>query len=160
MKVLSVDPGYDRLGIAVIERDDNNKEQLIYSSCFETSKDLLYEKRIHLLGEEVQNIIKKYKPDVFASESLFFSKNQKTAILVAGARGVLLYVATQNNLPIFEYTPLQIKMAITGYGRGDKNQITVMVNKLLDINKEIKLDDEYDAIAVGLTCLASERFKN
>lgn len=157
MRVLSVDPGYERLGIAIVEQKKGGKEELIYSNCFRTSKDILFEERLLKIGESVEEVIQKYSPDVFASESLFFTKNQKTALLVAGARGVLLYVATKNNLPIFEYTPLQIKIAVTGYGRSDKLQVTDMVKRLIDIKKEIKLDDEYDAIAVGLTCLASEK---
>lgn len=159
MKVLSVDPGYGRLGIAVIEKGTRGKDTLLYSSCLETPKTDPYEKRLLCVGEEIERVINKYSPDVFASESLFFAKNQKTAISVAGARGVLLYTAKQHDLPIFEYTPLQIKIAVTGYGRGDKKQVTEMVVRLIDTNKEILLDDEYDAIAVGLTCIASEKFK-
>ena len=84
--------------------------------------------------------------------------NQKTAIDVAGVRGMLFYIAKKHSLSVFEYTPLQIKMAVTGYGKSDKKQVTDMVTKLIKIDKKIKFDDEYDAIAVGLTCFASERF--
>ena len=157
MKVLSIDPGYGRLGIAIIE-SENKKERLLYSDCFQTDKKLSYEERLLKIGNELSTLIKKFNPDILAIESLFFAKNQKTAIDVAGVRGVLIYIAKSHNLSIFEYTPLQIKIAITGYGRGDKKQVTQMVEKLIKIEKFIKLDDEYDAIAVGLTCLASERF--
>ena len=157
MLVLSVDPGYERLGIAIIEKSDG-KEELIYSDCLRTDKELSYADRLFEISSEIENLINKYEPSIFASESLFFAKNQKTAIDVAGVRGVLLHTAKQHGLQVFEYTPLQIKIAVTGFGRSDKKQVTEMVKRLIKIEKQIKLDDEYDAIAVGLTCLASERF--
>jgi len=157
MRILSVDPGYERLGVAVIEKN-GSVETLVYSACFQTDKKLPYSDRLLKIGVEVARLIKKFNPDSFASESLFFAKNQKTAMDVAGVRGALFYIAKKHDLPVFEYTPLQIKMAITGYGKSDKKQITEMVTKLIKIDKQIKFDDEYDAIAVGLTCLASERF--
>jgi len=89
-----------------------------------------------------------------AIEKLFFTTNQKTVMGVSEARGVIMYQALLNKIPVFEYTPLQIKIAITGYGRGDKKQIIAMLQHLIKIEKEIKYDDEYDAIAVGLTHLA------
>ena len=95
---------------------------------------------------------------MFAIETLFFTTNQKTVMRVSEARGVILYQAALHNLPIYEYTPLQIKIAISGYGRGDKKQITQMIKQLIVCEKEIKHDDEYDAIAVALTCFAS--YKN
>ncbi len=157
MRVLSVDPGYDRLGVAIIEKDGKKNETLLYSNCITTSKKLNYPERLEKIANEVENLIKKYSPQIFASESLFFTKNQKTAIDVAGSRGMLLYIANKNNLKIFEYTPLQIKIAITGYGKSDKNQVQSMTRKLIKIDENSKLDDEYDAIAVGLTCFAIEK---
>ena len=156
MRVLSADPGYGRLGVAVLEKE-GSKEVLIYSDCIQTSKELSYADRLLIIGTEFTAILNKFSPDAFASESLFFVKNQKTAIGVAGVRGMLFYIIKQKGLSVYEYTPLQVKIAMTGYGRSDKKQIADMVTKLININKKIKFDDEYDAIAIGLTCLASER---
>lgn len=157
MKILSIDPGYERLGIAILEKNKRSKETVLYSDCFRTSNKFPFPERLLKIGNELDRVIKKYSPEVFVTESLFFTKNQKTALFVASAIGSLIYIAKKNNLKVFEYTPLQIKIAITGYGRSDKKQITSMVQKLVTIDKKIKLDDEYDAIAVGLTFFASER---
>lgn len=158
MRIISIDPGYERLGIAIIEKNLKEKEVLLYSDCFKTSSKLPHEKRLGLIGLEIKKIIEEFKPEALALESLFFSSNQKTAITVAEARGVILYEASVHNLPVYEYGPGQIKVAVTGYGKSDKNQIISMIPRLIKINKEIKHDDEYDAIAVGLTCFAIERF--
>lgn len=157
MKIISIDPGYERVGIAIIEKEDGQKEKLVYSDCFKTSAKLPLTERLFLIGQEVDEIIKKYKPEALAIETLFFTSNQKTVMGVSEARGVIMYQALLNQIPVFEYTPLQIKIAVTGYGRGDKKQVTEMVTRLIKIEKEIKHDDEYDAIAVGLTHLASHR---
>ena len=157
MRVLSVDPGYERLGVAIIEKT-SGKEKLLYSECIRTDAALSFDERLCELGNRVRDLIEEYVPTAFASESLFFAKNQKTAMDVASVRGALLYIAKARGLPVYEYTPLQIKIAMTGYGKSDKQQVTDMVRRLIEIKKSIKLDDEYDAIAVGLTCLASEKF--
>ncbi len=157
MRVLAVDPGYERVGIAVIEKDSQHKEQLLYSDCFITSSKLPFPERLSLIGKELEHLIEKHTPTTFAIEKLYFNTNQKTGLLVSEARGMMLYVAIKNNLSTFEYTPLQIKSAVTGYGRGDKQQVITMVHQLISIEKEIKYDDEYDAIAIGLTCIASEK---
>ncbi|MCK4386796.1 MAG: crossover junction endodeoxyribonuclease RuvC [Candidatus Pacebacteria bacterium] len=155
VKIISIDPGYERVGIAVLEKETgSNKENLLYSDCFQTSPKLPFSERLKLIGTEIEKLIEKYKPERMALELLFFNSNQKTAMGVAEARGAIKYAALKNNLEIFEYSPLQIKIAITGYGKGDKKQITAMVGRLIEINKEIKYDDEYDAIAVGLTYFA------
>ena len=156
MKIISIDPGYDRVGVAILEKSDktNNKEILIYSDCLTTSSKKEFTERLRLIGEEIEEIIKKYKPEVMAIESLFFNNNQKTVMLVSEAKGMIKYIALYNELKVFEYTPLQIKIAVTGYGRGDKQQVIMMTKNLIKIDKEIKYDDEYDAIAVGLTYFA------
>lgn len=156
MIILSVDPGYERLGISVIEFSKTGDEKLLYSNCFKTKNTLPFPERLRNIGEEIEKLIKEYSPEFFASESLFFTTNQKTALYVAGARGVLLYIARKNDLSLYEYTPLQIKIAVTGYGKSDKTHVKDMVTKLIKIEKDILYDDEYDAIAVGLTCIASE----
>lgn len=156
MKILSIDPGYGRVGIAVLE-NNLGKNILLYSDCFETSEKLPHHRRLSLVGEEVAAIIEKWKPDVLALEELFFNKNVKTALLVSQAIGVIIYEATKSGLKVFQYSPLEIKMAVSGYGRANKDQVTSMVPKLVKITKKITLDDEFDAIAVGLTHAASHR---
>ncbi len=157
MKVISIDPGYERVGVAIIEKNNGEKEKLVYSDCFKTSSKLPITERFLLVGKEIEKIIKKYKPEAMAIENLFFNSNQKTALKVSEARGIIMYQALSGGLKVFEYTPLQIKIAITGYGRGDKKQVTDMLHHLIKIDKKIKYDDEYDAIAVGLTHLASHK---
>lgn len=156
MRIISIDPGYERLGIAVLEKG-KGKEELIFSECFITSTKEKHEDRLRLIGEEIEKVIKKYEPEAMGIETLFFKTNAKTAMKVSEARGVIMYEAAKNNLKVLEYTPLQIKVAVTGYGKSDKEQVTEMVKKLIKITQPIKYDDEYDAIAVGLTFFASYR---
>lgn len=166
IRILSIDPGYERLGVAVIEKSaPGAKEKLLYSHCVRTSAKLSAHERLHLLGKAVSEIASEYEPRFMALESLFFTKNQKTAMLVAEARGVILYEGACAGLEIKEYTPLQIKAAITGYGRSDKHAMMNMIPHLIDMKSASnqktlakKLDDEFDAIAVGLTFFARERF--
>jgi crossover junction endodeoxyribonuclease RuvC len=157
MKILSIDPGFERVGIAVIERDSNKKDNLIYSDCFKTSAKIPFHQRLTLIGDEVERIIKKYKPQALAIEKLYFTTNQKTVMGVSEARGVMIYSASRNGLEIFEYTPPQIKIAVTGYGKADKKMVINMVFKLIKIEKLTSSDDELDAIAIGITCLAHEK---
>lgn len=164
MKIISIDPGYERLGLAIIEkvassatRRGGRKETLIFSECFKTSSKLPHSERLTLIGNRIKEIIKKYKPEAMATEKLFFSGNQKTAMLVAEARGVILYSGTSLGLEVFEYTPNEVKIAITGYGRSEKRQIIDMVKKLIDVKKSKESDDEFDAIAIGLTHFAIQR---
>jgi crossover junction endodeoxyribonuclease RuvC len=158
MRILAIDPGYERLGIAVLEKNPREKERLVYSDCFKTSTKLSHSERLFLIGSEVSRVIDEYNPEALSIETLFFSSNAKTAIAVAEARGTILYEASKRGLKTFEYGPGQIKVAVTGYGQSDKSHITAMIPKLVEIEKEIRHDDEYDAIAVGLTCFAIERF--
>jgi len=153
---MGIDPGYERLGIAVIEKE-SGKESLIHSECFQTDAALSFHERLHLLGEQLETIIKKHKPKHLALENVFFNTNQKTAMDVAAVRGVILYVARTNNLETFEYSPPQIKSAVGGSGRANKKEVATMLHHLITINKEIRLDDEYDAIAVALTHSAINR---
>lgn len=157
MIVLGVDPGYDRLGLAVI-RQENGKQELLYSDCFVTDKKMMFGERLLALGNEVENIFIDWKPEVVAIEKLFFTTNQKTAMGVAETRGMILYLATKHNLKIFEYTPPEIKTCVTGYGSASKKQVSEMIPRLLKIKKGIRYDDEYDAIGIALTCLAKVSF--
>lgn len=156
MKILGIDPGYERLGVAIVEKSKktDNQEILIYSDCLITSKNLTFSKRLLKLGTELEKIIKKYQPDCLALEDLFFAKNQKTAMAVGSVRGMIIYLAEKNNLEISEHSPNTVKLTITGYGRADKAQMMQMLPKLIKINKAIKHDDEYDAIGLALTALA------
>ena len=153
MKIIAIDPGYERVGIAILEKS-NSKEILLFSECFKTLATKSSEERLRLIGQEISKLIKKYQPETLAIENLFFKNNAKTAMKVSEARGVILYEAAKNGLEVMEFTPLQIKVAVTGYGKSDKDQVTAMVKKLITINESIKYDDEYDAIAVGLTYFA------
>ncbi len=157
MRIIAIDPGYERLGIAVLEKLPQQKETLVYSDCFFTPKTLSHSTRLALLGDEVKKIITEYAPTALAIEKLFFSKNVTTALLVAEARGVILYQGAAQGLNIAEYNPADIKIAVTGYGKSDKKHIIAMVPKLITITKKIKYDDEYDAIAIGLTHFAHSR---
>lgn len=157
MKIISIDPGYERVGIAVLDKKDG-KEVVLFSECFKTKKEEVLNERIMLIGKEVEKIITEFQPKALAIEKLFFTTNQKTAMGVSEARGVIINEAKQKGLGVYEYTPLQIKIAVTGYGKATKNQVLSMVTKLVKISDKITSDDEIDAIAIGLTCLATERF--
>lgn len=158
MTILSVDPGFERLGIAIIQKEKGQKEVLIHSECFKTSTKIPHHERLALVENKFLEIIHTYKPEVFATETLLFSNNVKTALLVSEVRGILLANASSNNLKIFEYNPNTIKLAITGYGKADKGQVMNMVTKLITVPDGKNSDDELDAIAIGLTCIAIERF--
>jgi crossover junction endodeoxyribonuclease RuvC len=158
MRILAIDPGFERMGIAILDKSLKPKHDLVFSTCFKTSAKIPFHERLTLIGEELEQIIKKYKPEALAIEKLFFTTNQKTVMGVSEARGVMVYTASRNGLKIFEYTPPQIKIAVTGYGKSNKDMVISMVRKLIDIKTETNSDDELDAIAIGITCLACEKF--
>jgi len=135
------------------------KEKVLFSSCIRTDKKKPLSERIFFLGKEVAALIESYKPEALATETLYFSANQKTAMGVAEARGVILYEASKAGIPIYEYTPIQIKIAVTGYGKAAKADVLKMTSLLVELPKKKTLDDEIDAIAIGLTCFAREKFK-
>lgn len=153
MKVLAIDPGYDRVGIAILEKN-NNQEILLHSECFETDKKSDFSDRILTIGLHLENLIQDHKPNRVAIETLFFNKNIKTAIGVAEARGVILFIAKKYGCSVKEFGPQEIKIATTGYGKSDKKAVIDMVKRLVKNVPDKALDDEYDAIAVGITCLA------
>ncbi|MFA4975576.1 MAG: crossover junction endodeoxyribonuclease RuvC [Candidatus Paceibacterota bacterium] len=165
MRILGIDPGYERLGIAVLEKNNGDKkEKVLFSKCFHTSTKLEFSERLFLIGKEIKNIIKKFKPEILAIETLFLNTNHKTVMHVAEARGVILYEASCCGLKIFEASPPQIKIATTGYGKANKEQVMKMVKILVDINNKKtrpndhsvgrESDDELDAIAIALTAFA------
>lgn len=157
MIVIAVDPGYDRLGVAVIHKE-GNLETLVYSSTITTNKKSTIPERIFSLITEFEKLIVEYQPDVLAMETLYFNKNITTGIAVAEARGAVLYIAQKYNCATEEFSPQEVKVATTGYGKSDKTAVITMVKRLLKNVPEKALDDEYDAIAVGITCLAHKSF--
>jgi crossover junction endodeoxyribonuclease RuvC len=160
MLVLSIDPGYERLGIAIIEKDQ--KENLIFSECFKTSSELPHSERLGLIKNRIDEIINKFKLEHLAIETLFFSNNQKTALLVSEVRGLIIGVCQSAGLKVYEYGPGEIKVAVTGYGKSDKAAVIKMIPQLIKIEEaklsQMKYDDEFDAVAVGLTHCAQVRF--
>jgi crossover junction endodeoxyribonuclease RuvC len=153
MRVIGVDPGYDRLGVAILEYVDG-KEKMIHSCCIQTNKkqDLL--ERLQDMGQQFTSLLETYTPDTLGIETIFFNNNQKTAIGVAQARGIIIYLSQQANCKVYEFGPQEVKVAVTGYGKSDKAAVIDMVMRLMPEAPSKALDDEYDAIAVGITCLA------
>ena len=150
MLIVGIDPGYDRFGIAVIEKR-SRKDSVLYSDCIQTSSRDPLAKRFITIGVELCRVLEKYQPNALAIETLFITKNQKTAMRVAEARGIVIYEAAKRDIPVSEYSPVQIKAAITSDGASGKDRVIKMVNLLVDLPQKKMLDDEYDAIAVALT---------
>lgn len=160
MIILGIDPGYERLGIAVLEKNaGERRERVLYSACFMTDKKLPLTERIFLIGQEVERIISVFSPERLSIEKLYFENNQKTAMGVSEARGAIIYAAKRHHLSIIEFTPLQIKSAVAGYGRAEKRDVHFMVTKLIDLPAGKRLDDEIDAIAIALTGFASSHIR-
>lgn len=153
MRILAIDPGYDRLGIAVVEGDPS-RPTLLWSACISPDKGAR-ENRLAHVSKAVSDAIREYAPDMLAIETLFFSINKKTALGVAEARGAILAAAGLAGLSVMEYSPQQIKLAVTGYGGADKAAVAQMIPRLLALTEKKRLDDELDAIAVGITALAA-----
>jgi crossover junction endodeoxyribonuclease RuvC len=149
MIILGIDPGIAILGYGVVKYEGNKFTPVCYDAITTDAKSTTPE-RLLILGRELDKIIENYKPDAFAVEELFFNKNVKTALTIGHARGVILYTACRHELDIFEYTPLQIKQAVVGYGRADKKQIQQMVKILLKLDSIPKPDDVADALAVAI----------
>ena len=154
MIILGIDPGFGRLGYAVLETGKNNKKdaEVVECSCLETDPKSDYLKRLVLVADRVKDLIVKYKPEVISLEKIFFTQNQKTAFQIAEVRGILLYLAASAGIPCYEYTPLEVKMALCGYGKATKEQVQKMLKILLKLQTLPKLDDATDAMAIGLTC--------
>jgi crossover junction endodeoxyribonuclease RuvC len=152
MRILAIDPGYDRLGIAVVE-GDSSRPTLVWSDCVLPAKGEAVE-RLAKVSKTITKAIKKYTPDVLAIETLFFSVNKKTALGVAEARGAILAAAGLASLPVREYSPQQVKLAVTGHGGADKSAIATMIQKLITLPPKKRFDDELDAIAIGIAALA------
>ncbi len=149
--ILGIDPGIATTGFGVIEVD-SQKLKLIDYGCILTKVGLSHGQRLKQIHEELDALIKKYKPQATAVEKLFFCNNAKTALIVGEARGVVILTICQNNLPIHEFTPLQVKQAVSAYGKADKKQVQQMVKLLLNMKEIPKPDDAADALAVAICC--------
>ncbi|MBP5466285.1 MAG: crossover junction endodeoxyribonuclease RuvC [Clostridia bacterium] len=150
MIIVGFDPGLATLGYGVIEKDKSFKPKMIDYGIISTPKTENLAVRLCMLEEGVKQIVAKFKPDEIAVEELFFAKNITTGINVAHARGVILLTAVKECGRLYEYTPLQIKQALTGYGRADKHQIQAMVKSYLNLKSIPRPDDAADALAVAL----------
>ncbi len=177
MRILGIDPGIGRMGWGVIQMATHSKSfhsddaspskragqaskwQIVNSGCVETAKDMAIEKRLQLLHDELTYILTHEKPEEVAIEDLFFNTNAKTAMIVGEARGVILLTVSQHHLPIATYTPLQVKIAVTGYGRAEKKQVEKMMMAQLGIKKKPEIDDTADALAIALTHAFSYKLK-
>jgi crossover junction endodeoxyribonuclease RuvC len=160
MIILGIDPGTATTGFGVIEYKKKNKKQIVCLDygIIQTSPKQTTGERLIQLNFDLNEIIKKYKPEMAAVESLFFFKNLKTAMPVSQARGVILYTLSKKNVPFIDITPQQAKTSVTGYGKATKNQVQKMVQKLLFLEEMPKPDDAADALALAICCADKYKF--
>lgn len=151
MIYLGIDPGTARVGYGIIKKEAGRLECIEYG-CITTDKNMPFPERLEHIYKEVKSLIKKYKPDKFAIEDLYFFKNQKTAFTVGQARGAIILAAQEEKLPISEPTPLQVKQAVSGYGQATKDQVQKMVKLILKLCELPKPDDAADALAIAIYC--------
>ena len=149
MVVLGIDPGYAIVGWGVIEYSHSRFKVLGYGAIT-TEAQTPFPERLQIIYNDMCYLFTKYKPEVMSMEKLFYNSNQKTVIDVAQARGVITLAAQMNNKDIFEYTPLQVKQSVTGYGRAEKQQVMAMVKMLLNLQKIPRPDDAADALAMAI----------
>lgn len=159
MLILGIDPGFAIVGYGIINHKDNRYNVMEYGSIT-TSAGTPFNKRLVKIAEDLQGIIDRYKIDAVSIEELFFNNNVTTGIPVAEARGVILYTLEKNNIPVYEYTPMQIKQSITGSGRADKLQMKKMVKDYLKLEKMPRLDDTTDALAAAVTHIHRYRYES
>ncbi len=155
MIILGIDPGTATTGYGIIEKEKSILRHVDHG-VFETSKLKKASPRLSDLEKQLQEVIKRHKPKLAAVERLYFFKNLKTVMPVSEARGVILLTLAKNSIPVFELTPLQAKMAITGYGRADKKQVSRMVREILKLSEIPKPDDAADALAMAIACAFSQ----
>ena len=161
MIALGIDPGTAICGYGVVEQVGSRLTPLYYGAVI-TTKDMAPEMRLKKISDDLSELIQHFHPDVMSVEKLFFNRNVTTAIPVGQARGVVLLAAAMQNLPILEFTPMQIKLAVVGYGKADKEQVTFMVQHILNIKEKPKPDDVADALAMaicGLHTASSPRWQ-
>ncbi|HOV13379.1 MAG TPA: crossover junction endodeoxyribonuclease RuvC [Spirochaetota bacterium] len=156
MIVIGIDPGIERTGIGIVE-NIRGKSNLIFSELIKTNSKLSTSERLAIIFQTLNRITDLYKIDSASVEKLFFAKNTKTAMVVSEARGVLLLSLQLKNIPIYEYTPLQVKQALTGYGSGTKEQVHNLVKIILNLKDLSKQDDVSDGIALAITHIHSQK---
>ena len=149
MRILGVDPGYAIVGVGCIDYEGNRFKTVEYGAITTEANEDMFD-RLKIIYDEMCQWISRVKPDAFAVEELFFHSNQKTAIYVAQARGALVLAAKNHNVPIYEYTPLQVKQAVVGYGRAEKKQVQQMTKAILNLSEIPKPDDTADALAIAV----------
>ena len=149
MRILGIDPGYAIVGVGVIEYNGQRFKTLEYGAIT-TPAGMPFSQRLQMIYEQMQEILMIYKPEAMAVEKLYFNTNTTTAIDVAQARGVILVAAQQAGVPCYEYTPLQVKQAVVGYGRAEKKQVIEMTKKILSLSRTPKPDDVADALAIAI----------
>jgi crossover junction endodeoxyribonuclease RuvC len=149
MLIIGIDPGYAIMGYGVISYEGNKFDVIEYGTVT-TSADMESPNRLKKIYNELYDLFEKYKPDAVAIEELFFNKNVTTALMVAHARGAAVVAAAKAGLEIFEYTPLQVKQGVVGYGRAEKKQVQIMVKTILNLREIPRPDDAADALAVGI----------
>lgn len=159
MIILGIDPGYATVGFGVI-KSEGSKNTAIDYGIITTPKNDAFPKRLKHIADCIKQLINEHKPDAISIEEIFFQNNRKTAIFVAEARGAIIVSCMDCNKMLYEYTPLQIKQAVTGYGRADKNQVQQMVKALLGLQQIPKPDDASDALAVALTHAHSNKLSS
>ena len=149
MRILGVDPGYAIVGVGTVDYEGNHFKVVDYGAITTEAGEDMFD-RLKAIYDEMTKLIEYVKPDAMAIEELFFQNNQKTAINVAQARGVLILAAKNHNIPVFEYTPLQVKQAVVGYGRAEKKQVQQMTKAILGLAEIPKPDDTADALALAV----------
>lgn len=149
MRILGVDPGYAIVGVGTVDYEGNRFKVVDYGAITTEAGEDMFD-RLKAIYDEMTKLIEYVKPDAMAIEELFFQNNQKTAINVAQARGVLILAAKNHNIPVFEYTPLQVKQAVVGYGRAEKKQVQQMTKAILNLSEIPKPDDTADALALAV----------
>ena len=150
MKILGIDPGMAIVGYSILEADKDDLK-LLHSGSIQTKKGERESARLLEIFNDMNTIVETYKPDVCAIEKLFFFRNQTTVMPVAHARGVILTVLEKFKVPIYEYTPMEVKQILTGYGRAEKKEVEQMVKIALETDKLPKLDDTVDSIAIAIS---------
>ena len=149
MRILGIDPGYAIVGCGLVDYKNNNFK-VVEHCAITTPAGMPFNRRLEVIYDELTDLIKRTQPEVISMEKLYFNSNQKTVIDVGQARGVLMLAAQKSNLEVFEYTPLQVKQSVVGYGRAEKKQIQEMTRVILKLDKIPKPDDVADALAVAI----------
>lgn len=149
MRILGIDPGYAIVGCGVLDYNNNNFKVVEYSAII-TPAEMKFNRRLEVIYDELTALIERTKPDAVSMEKLFFNSNQKTVIDVGQARGVLMLAIQKAGLEVYEYTPLQVKQSVVGYGRAEKKQVQEMTRLILNLEKVPKPDDVADALAMAI----------